>query len=300
MTASHTLEESIYCGGSLGELFTPGTSWSYSNTNYSILAMIIENVSGMSYSAYLNQTIFQPLNMTNTEIPVTDEITGDHMGCYWNIQGLGWTDLTIIDATTYTGWADVVSNTTDLIIFHQALLGGTIINPTQLNKMKTIDAAANNYGLGMEFNTVDFVSYYGHYGEVGNTNGLFFCELNSTIAPNGYYFTYNFNTQGVAMITAVDRPVYHLLKGDLGIEENLGDSFNVSPNPSDTKFSISTKNDLIRGYSLIDNAGRVLLTQKMNEPVNQIEINVNSVVPGIYYLTIHGSNGMVMRKIQVQ
>ncbi|WP_077296613.1 serine hydrolase domain-containing protein [Virgibacillus pantothenticus] len=45
---------------------TPNEHWSYSNTNYVLLAKIIEEVSGLSYETYLQQYIARPLNLTNT------------------------------------------------------------------------------------------------------------------------------------------------------------------------------------------------------------------------------------------
>lgn len=47
-------------------LHTPNAHWSYSNTNYVLLAKIIEKVSGSSYEAYLQQYIAEPLNLTRT------------------------------------------------------------------------------------------------------------------------------------------------------------------------------------------------------------------------------------------
>ncbi|API91509.1 MULTISPECIES: serine hydrolase [unclassified Virgibacillus] len=44
----------------------PNEHWSYSNTNYVLLAKIIEEVSGLSYETYLQQYIARPLNLTNT------------------------------------------------------------------------------------------------------------------------------------------------------------------------------------------------------------------------------------------
>lgn len=46
--------------------FNPGERFDYNNSGYNLLAWIIENVSGMEYYAYLNESIFIPLNMTNT------------------------------------------------------------------------------------------------------------------------------------------------------------------------------------------------------------------------------------------
>jgi CubicO group peptidase (beta-lactamase class C family) len=46
--------------------FTPGEKWVYSNTNYTILGMVIEKVSGESYGDFLAAHIFKPLGMTST------------------------------------------------------------------------------------------------------------------------------------------------------------------------------------------------------------------------------------------
>jgi CubicO group peptidase (beta-lactamase class C family) len=48
--------------------FTPGSDYRYSNTAYCLLALIVEKVSGMSYSAYLQKNIFQPLEMRNSTV----------------------------------------------------------------------------------------------------------------------------------------------------------------------------------------------------------------------------------------
>ena len=44
----------------------PGTSFSYTNTGYILLGMVIENVSGRSYEAFIQEEIFGPLGMTDS------------------------------------------------------------------------------------------------------------------------------------------------------------------------------------------------------------------------------------------
>ena len=46
--------------------FAPGTSWNYSNTGYSLLGYLIENVSGQNYWDYLRAKLFGPLQMNST------------------------------------------------------------------------------------------------------------------------------------------------------------------------------------------------------------------------------------------
>lgn len=49
-----------------GLRFNPGNKFNYSNSNYAFLALIIERISGMTYSDFMERYIFEPLNMDNT------------------------------------------------------------------------------------------------------------------------------------------------------------------------------------------------------------------------------------------
>lgn len=46
--------------------YAPGTDWSYTNSGYNLLAVIVERVSGQSLASYTRQRMFEPLGMTNT------------------------------------------------------------------------------------------------------------------------------------------------------------------------------------------------------------------------------------------
>ena len=46
----------------------PGTQYNYNNSNYNLLAWIIENVSGMGYEEFLKENIFKTLSMDDTEV----------------------------------------------------------------------------------------------------------------------------------------------------------------------------------------------------------------------------------------
>lgn len=48
------------------QVYRPGDWWSYSNSNYTVLAAVIERVSGVSYDEYLARTFFEPLGLSST------------------------------------------------------------------------------------------------------------------------------------------------------------------------------------------------------------------------------------------
>lgn len=50
------------------KLFEPGQRYEYSNTGYTLLAVVIERVSGKPFGQFLQEHIFTPLNMTNTKL----------------------------------------------------------------------------------------------------------------------------------------------------------------------------------------------------------------------------------------
>ena len=294
-TAFKSLEEAIYCGASLGETFEPGFAWAYSNTNYSILAMILENITGMSYEEYLQQTIISPLGLQNTLIPTSSQIQNAHIGCYWNIGS--WIDLTIINPSIYKGWADVVSTTEDLMHFYQALTNLEIINATELAVMHTIDAASYDYGMGLDFYTISGFDYIGHYGEVANTSGLFRASISSSLAPNGYYIAYNFNTQGVDMQNKIDVPILQLLNNSaLSVSENSKESLNqilFYPNPVKEELHLIFDNKY-QDVSIkwIDFTGKIVLHENYLQLPNLMDMTSKKLEKGCYLLEIENSKYM--------
>ncbi len=46
--------------------FKPGTAFQYNNTNYALLAIVLENLTGQSYNQYIQKNIFKPAKMTNS------------------------------------------------------------------------------------------------------------------------------------------------------------------------------------------------------------------------------------------
>ena len=67
--------------------FAPGTGFLYSTYAYTVLGAIIEEVSGLSFQAYMDENIWKPANMSSTSIEVQDEFPANKAGLYLNFRG---------------------------------------------------------------------------------------------------------------------------------------------------------------------------------------------------------------------
>ena len=299
LTRFFSLEEAVNCGASQGEEFVPGSSWSYSNTNYTLLAMIIEEVTAQELKTYLQTNIFVPLNLQDTYVPESNELTEDHLGCYWQVGfPFGLVDMSIVSPSLYKGWADVVSTTEDLTRFLEALLGEQIISEASLSKMEAPNPESSNYGLGMELYTINPDGYQGHSGEVGNTSGLFYSNLSTNLIPNGYYISYNFTYQGASSLVDVDQKVYTYLK-DLEaspagfLEGQEGAQVDVYPNPTSGIININTNVNEVLNVRLYSTQGQLI----KSEIINGKSVDYSGLDNGIYILSITSENQTFTKKI---
>ena len=62
--------------------FEPGTNWAYAHTNYVILGLVLEEVTGMSLEDALQEKVLDPLGLTNTKASLTAEIPEPALHAY--------------------------------------------------------------------------------------------------------------------------------------------------------------------------------------------------------------------------
>lgn len=157
--------------------FAPGTKWEYSNTNYIIAGLIVENVTARPIGEEITRRILQPLGLRDTYWPGVGEqvIRGRHPhGYIAAAPGAPWVDVTDIDPSA--GWAagQLVSTPGDLRTFLEALIHGQLLKPAQqAAMMKTVDApgfeptGAWQYGLGLARHELPCGGYaWGHGGDI--------------------------------------------------------------------------------------------------------------------------------------
>jgi CubicO group peptidase (beta-lactamase class C family) len=125
----------------------PDKRFQYCNTNYVLLALIVEKVSGLKFAEYMKTAIFDPLGMKNSFVIGPNE-QEDHMLSYQHNNGL-WS-LDFSDGPY--GDKNIYSTPRDLLVWDRALNEGKVLSA------KTLEAAytpysnekpgVHNYGLG--------------------------------------------------------------------------------------------------------------------------------------------------------
>ena len=125
-----------------GPLFAPGTGFAYSNTNYLLLAMIVEKITGHSIGSELRDRIFEPLGLRHTSYPTSSRISGAYTHGYLFLGAPPLMDVTPFSPTFYGASGAILSNADDVARFYRALLRGRLFAPGLLTAMKTIDPVA--------------------------------------------------------------------------------------------------------------------------------------------------------------
>ena len=130
----------------------PDSHFSYCNTNYSLLALIIEKASKESYTDFLTKTFFKPLHMDDTYV---FDITKDSARAMPSYDYRGRQEATtFLDASI--GDKNIYSTPEDLLKWDQALYSNEILSKETMEMAYTPYSnekpGVRNYGLGWRMN----------------------------------------------------------------------------------------------------------------------------------------------------
>ena len=155
--------------------FPPGTSWSYSNTNYVVAGLLVQQVTGRPVEEVVTRRVIEPLHLADTYWPAEGELSlrDDHPhGYFAAAHGDPWVDVTDLDSSLAWAAGALVSTPGDLLTFTTALLGGELLAPGQLAEMQTTvpvpgAPAGAGYGLGLLTRPLSCgVAAWGHGGDI--------------------------------------------------------------------------------------------------------------------------------------
>jgi len=185
-----------------------GTLYKYSNINYALLGVIIENVTGKSYSRFLEDEIFRPLEMGNTFIGY-GESKASRVSKSYEMKGLLFKRPKEIDQSPIRDRpaGSIISSVEDTAKFVRMILkdgksptGERIISEESLEKMFTVQYPNNEldddpYGLGWKINKVPVPGIELNIRHGGTLNG--FSTLIAVAPEEGLGIIVYYNTNHV-------------------------------------------------------------------------------------------------------
>ena len=146
--------------------FVPGDEFDYSDTNYVLLAVLVERISGQSFAAFARQEVFEPLGMTQSHFcdDVTRIIPNRALG--YTRSGKGWQ---IGDSYSQVGGeGDMFTTVGDLAKWdrnsYEPKVGGTAAQAIMLGTEPLNDGFPNSYAAGLKILTVHGLRAVEHSG----------------------------------------------------------------------------------------------------------------------------------------
>jgi D-alanyl-D-alanine carboxypeptidase len=245
-------EEIVFYATCLPMMFEPGSSCFYSNTNYVLLGMVIQAVTGNSPVEEIRRRVTEPLGLRATHL----DLTGEHINALTHgyadselaapVFGLdealtSLIDLippayivegTVFDGTylfhpsfSYTAGA-LVSNAQDLLTFMRAYVDGELVEPdlfAQMTQFRPCSVVGEivDYGMAMMRRETAFGTIYGHGGKHFGYSAftyrqpeqdLTFCALNNFVPEQMPWFYEDL--MGAALGAAPSDPQRRLMPND--------------------------------------------------------------------------------------
>lgn len=172
----HSADDLLGYATSHEALFAPGEGWSYSNTNYLLLGMIVESVTGHDPVREIYGRIILPLRLYRSSLPVRDPyLHGRHMHGYLIAASSDEPSDALeppLDVTTFSpSWSrtagGIVSTVDDVARFYAALFAGQLLPAEQMaEQQETLETEeASRYGLGIMQWQTPCGAAWGHDGD---------------------------------------------------------------------------------------------------------------------------------------
>ena len=164
--------------------FQPGKGFYYSDTNYLLLAILIQELTNMPFHEALEKRILEPLSLNDTYLEFYQEAKGSVPIVF---PFYASNNLKNINSSFDWGGGGLVSSTNDLDVFIRSLLSGQLFNRTETLKLMTnfdddtsIDSSSKKgrtiYGMGLQKKKIGDYTFIGHNSAYG---GMMFYDINA-------------------------------------------------------------------------------------------------------------------------
>jgi CubicO group peptidase (beta-lactamase class C family) len=151
-------------------LFEPGARFSYSNSGYFLLGVILEKVTGQSYETLLRDRIFAPVGMNDSGYDSTQPLLSKRAAGYDKRFDDSYVNAAYLDMTQPYAAGSLYSTVEDLYRWDQALLTEKILSAKSKERMFT--PGLSDYGYGWTITKKNGVTTIAHGGGINGFNTL--------------------------------------------------------------------------------------------------------------------------------
>lgn len=280
--------------------FPPGTNWSYSNTNYILLGLIIEEATGNSVLTEFHNRVTVPLNLNSTFFYPDEEFVGIRSHCWmpWNNTLI---DLTEIENASWYSvyWTagSILSTPEQIVRWQKELYEGDILKDTTLDlMMEPAPHSGGSYGLGTQIGLLNDEFVYGHTGDV-----IYYSQL--LYVPSESLSIAVISNTRFAPINTIWLDLYYTYINVTGVEDiNVKELvLNISPNPftTSTTLSYELKQPGKVILSTYNHLGQMVYQTKENQPQGkqQLQWDAEGFANGIYYYRLQVGEGVANGKM---
>ncbi len=251
---AHTEAELLAVAFKHDPYFAPGQGWQYSNTNYTLLGMILQKQTGKRMPALVKERITEPLGLEHTYFadPKATNTGPGYARGYAVKYASGTPQYTDVSSWP-VAWAGaagaMISTTSDLSRFFSAVLQGKLFSQAQLKQMKTTVPLPEGfpikggYGLGVFRTDTPVGTVWGHSGDtmghhstaVATEDGRRTAITVSTAEPNDHTENPGMERYYQAILFGADAVNIYQMFGKAVPSEVLQNLRGITPTPSASK-----------------------------------------------------------------
>ncbi|MCB9698790.1 MAG: beta-lactamase family protein [Alphaproteobacteria bacterium] len=174
-------------------LFEPGQGYHYTDTEYVLLAMAMDAITG-DLVGTMRADLLDPLGMAHTSLPrVGDPDPEGRVNAYWEIGGGRISNISALQAkydVQVIGAGNVRTTLTDALAFADAVARGPLLSDESRDEMQqwnpsSVDAEGHGYGLGLARRQIDGVTWVGHTGGDVGAGAFLFARPDAEVSMVG-------------------------------------------------------------------------------------------------------------------
>ena len=169
-------------------MFDPGTDFSYSNSAYFLLGIVIENVSGMTYEDFIQKNIFDKAGMKHSYFGNWEKKIPLFTTGYESSDNNSYAKASYFDWSWPFSAGNIISSTSDLLNWNNALVNEKLIPVSLLKKAWSPYMLAggvnSNYGYGWNVSQLNNYTIIKHGGAINGflSDGIYIPEKKIYIA----------------------------------------------------------------------------------------------------------------------